>query len=90
MRTACELLSSRHLVMCASLREKALDVAFDAPVEQFADALRLCAAAHYLDQRNEAIRRLGIRAAQLIDVTPDKLSMTLVNRYFEIKESGQL
>ena len=90
MRTAYELLSTKHLVMCASLREKALDAAVDAPVQQFSEALRLCAATQYLEQRSEAIRRLGIRADHLIDITPDKLSMALVNRYLDIKESGQL
>lgn len=90
MRAACELLASRHLVLCASLRERILDAAIDAPVLQFDDALRHCAAALYLEQRSEAIRRLGMRAGQLIDVVPEKLGMALVNRYLDIKESGQL
>jgi uncharacterized protein (DUF58 family) len=90
MRAACELLSTRHLVLCASLREKALDAALGAPVVQFADALRFCASAHYLQQREDAIKHLGIRASHLIDITPELLSMTLVNRYLGIKESGQL
>jgi uncharacterized protein (DUF58 family) len=90
LRSACELLSTRHLVLCASLREKALDNAMSAPVEQFADALRLTATAHLLQQREHAIKRLGIRASHLIDITPEYLSMALVNRYRDIKESGQL
>jgi uncharacterized protein (DUF58 family) len=90
MRSACELLSARHLVICASLREKALDAAIDAPVGRFADALRVSATDHYLQQRRDSIKRLGIRADQLIDITPEKLSMALVNRYLDIKESGRL
>jgi len=90
LRSACELLSTRHLVLCASLREKALDAAVAAPVVLFADALRVSAAAHYLQQRDQAIKRLGIRASHLIDITPERLSMSLVNRYLDIKESGQL
>lgn len=90
MRTACELLSEKHLVMCASLREKSLDAVAAVPVERFADALRFSAAAHYLEQRHEAVKRLGIRADQFIDITPEKLSMALVNRYLDIKESGRL
>jgi uncharacterized protein (DUF58 family) len=90
LRSACELLSTRHLVLCASLREKALDAAIAAPVQQFNDALRVSATAHYLEQRDNAIRRLGIRASNLIDITPERLSMSLVNRYLDIKESGQL
>lgn len=90
LRNACALLSARHLVMCASLRETALDAAVAAPVHAFADALRQCAATHYLQQRQDAIRQLGIRADQLLDITPEKLSMALVNRYLDIKESGRL
>jgi uncharacterized protein (DUF58 family) len=90
LRSACELLSTRHLVLCASLREKALDAAIAAPVQQFNDALRVSATAHYLQQRDNAIKRLGIRASNLIDITPERLSMSLVNRYLDIKESGQL
>lgn len=90
MRSAVELLSSKHLVMCASLREKSLDAALAAPVKQFSDALRFSATVQYLQQRQDAIKRLGIRASHLIDITPEQLSMALVNRYLDIKESGQL
>lgn len=90
MRTACELLSQRHLVMCVSLREKSLDIALQTPIQQFEQALRFCASTHFLAQREEAIRKLGIRAGHLIDITPENLSMALVNRYLDIKESGVL
>jgi uncharacterized protein (DUF58 family) len=90
MREACELLSTKHLVMCASLREKSLDAAIQAPVQQFNDALRYSAAAHYLQQRHDAIKRLGIRATHLIDITPELLSRSLIDRYLTIKESGAL
>jgi uncharacterized protein (DUF58 family) len=90
LRIASDLLSVKHLVMCASLREKALDTAIAAPINRFNDALRSSAAAHYLKQREDAIKRLGIRASHLVDITPDKLSMALVNRYLDIKESGRL
>jgi uncharacterized protein (DUF58 family) len=90
LRSACQLLSSKHLVMCASLRERALDAVGTTPVEDFAGALRLAATEHYLDQRTEAIRRLGLRHGRVIDVTPERLGVTLLNRYLEIKESGAL
>ena len=90
MRKAIELISTRHLVMCASLREKALDSALQEPTLQFEQALRFCASAHYLKQRQDAIRQLGIRANNLIDITPENLALALVNRYMDIKESGIL
>lgn len=90
MRTACTLLSGKHLVLCASLREVALDTALSAPVQQLSDALRTAATALYLQQRQTAIHRLGMRAEQFIDTTPNQLSMVLINRYHDIKESGRL
>ncbi len=90
LRAACELMSTKHLVMCASLREKVMDRARSSEVLGFGDALRYSATVHYLQQRREAIKRLGIRADRLIDITPEKLSSTLINRYRAIKDSGQL
>ena len=90
LRAACELMSTKHLVMCASLREKIMDRARSSEVQSFSDALRYSATVHYLQQRRDAIKRLGIRSDRLIDITPEKLSSALVNRYRAIKESGQL
>ena len=90
LRAACELMATKHLVMCASLREKVMDGVREAQVRDLPGALRYSATAHYLQQRRDAIKRLGIRADRLIDITPEKLSLTLVNRYLDIKESGQL
>lgn len=90
LRSASNLMSTKHLVMCASLREKVLDQARGGEVNSFTDALRYSATVHYLQQRRAAIRRLGIRADRLMDITPEQLSLALVNRYLDIKESGQL
>jgi uncharacterized protein (DUF58 family) len=90
MRGAVELLGTRHMVLCASLREQALDTAVAAEVADFAQALRQSAAVHYLQQRREAIVRLGLRASSLVDVAPARLPGALLNRYLDIKESGQL
>ena len=90
VRSACDLLASRHLVLCASLRESALDRAAAAPVATLAEALRHSAAALYLQQREQAMARLGLRAGRLLDITPDRLGMALLARYQDIKDSGQL
>ena len=90
MRRVCNLLSSRHLVMCASLREASLDRAASVPVSDFASALRHAAVTHYLEERSESIRRLGISADRLIDVVPKYLGTTLLNRYMDVKRSGRL
>jgi uncharacterized protein (DUF58 family) len=90
MRQAIELLSTKHLVMCASLREASIDKQLQLPIQNFAQALDAAAITHYLQQRSNAIKRLGLRASHLIDINPERLALALVNRYLEIKESGQL
>jgi uncharacterized protein (DUF58 family) len=90
MRSACELLGTRHMVLCASLREQALDRAAAEDVLDFGSALRHAAVLHYLQQRRETLRRLGLRSAALVDVAPAQLSAALIERYLDIKESGQL
>lgn len=90
MREAYRLLAGKHMVLCASLREAALDEVQAAPVGRFADALRLAGTERYLAERRLALRQLGLKPGTLIDVTPDQLAPALVDRYLEIKESGQL
>ncbi|TWI60919.1 uncharacterized protein (DUF58 family) [Pseudoduganella lurida] len=90
LRAACDLLAEKHLVLCASLRESAVDDAARQPVAGFPSALRLAAAEHYLQQREAAIRRLGLRHERFVDVTPQRLGVALLNRYLAIKESGAL
>lgn len=90
LRDAHQLLSRTHLVLCASLREAALDQTLLDPVSDFSSALRLSATEVYLHQRREAIKQLGMHAHQLIDVTPQRLTTALVDRYLEIKESALL
>ncbi len=90
MKEAQALLSSKHLVLCASLRENALDEVTQAPVGDFPSALRLAATELYLDERQQAIKHLGLKAHQLVDVAPRFLASALTNRYWEIKESALL
>jgi uncharacterized protein (DUF58 family) len=70
LRSGCELLSERHLVLCASLRERALDAVGQQDVVGFEDALRAAGTEIYLRQRREAIRQLGLPRDRLIDVAP--------------------
>jgi hypothetical protein len=78
------------LVLCASLRERALDEAAAQPVLRFPDALRASSAELYLQQRRDAIMRCGLPRERLLDVTPAELGVGLLNRYLEIKLGGGL
>lgn len=87
---ALRLLRRRHLVVLASLRERALVEALEAPVRRLDDALTHAATADYLRQREAAFRRIAGAGVQAFDVEPQRLPITLVNRYLEIKRAGSL
>lgn len=87
---ALALLRSRHLVLLASLRERALREAIEQPLANAAAARRV-AAAHALEQaRRDAFARLAARDALLVDAEPRELPAALVNRYHAVKRAGLL
>ena len=87
---ALSLLRSRHLVVLASLREAILSRALTARVDSFDRAVTHAAAADYLALRERTFRRIGASGVMTLDVEPEKLPITLVNRYLELKSSGRL
>ena len=87
---ALRLLQRRHLVLFASLRERALDETAAAPVEDFEGALTHGAAIEYRLRRDAAFRRLKQGNIVCVDVPPQRLALALVNQYLDVKRSGQL
>lgn len=83
-------LRRRHLVLTASMREASLIAAAQAPIADLSDALRAASAARYLHQRRLAHSTLRQHRLLTLDVEPEALPATLVNRYLEIKRSGML
>jgi uncharacterized protein (DUF58 family) len=87
---ALALLRRRHLVVLASLRERALGEALAGEVRGFREALTAAACHHYLEAReraHEQVRALGVLT---LDVEPERLPIAAVNRYLEVKRSGLL
>jgi len=87
---ALQLLKRKHLVILASLKEQVLEQIMDKPVNDFSDALLLASSCDYQAQRQKLFDKLYARGINTLDVTPDKLAIRLVNRYLDIKSSGQL
>ena len=83
-------LRRRHLVLTASMREASLLAAAQAPIADLSDALRAASAARYLHQRRLSHATLRQHRLLTLDVEPEALPATLVNRYLEIKRSGML
>ena len=87
---AIRVLSAKHLVVVASLREHVLRELANAPVTTLKQAIDLSATDLYLAQRSATFRRLVTRQSFALDVEPDKLPIALVNQYLAIKRSGRL
>ncbi len=88
---AClKLLSRRHLVLLASLRESVLGDTLRQPVHELADALRLASVHLYLEQRAATLRQLRHQGALLLDSEPAELPIALVNRYLDVKAASIL
>jgi uncharacterized protein (DUF58 family) len=87
---ALKLLRTRHLVVLASLREAIISRALSARVDSFDRAVTHAAAAEYLAGRERAFRRIGAAGAVCLDVEPERLAISLVNRYLELKREGRL
>lgn len=87
---ALQLLKHKHLVILASLKEQVLEQVMAKPITDFSDALLLASNCDYQTQRQKMFDNLYARGVNYLDVTPDKLAVRLVNRYLDIKSSGQL
>ncbi|MGI9302850.1 MAG: DUF58 domain-containing protein [Gammaproteobacteria bacterium] len=87
---ALQTLKQRHLVLLASMREQAVQDVTDQEVAEFDDALRLAATYDYMTQRQRALEKIQANGILCTDVLPQELSVSLVNRYLEIKRGGIL
>src|SRR3546814_8346900 len=82
---AVRMLQRRHLVVVASLRERAIDEALDGDVHELPDALRAAAAARYLAQRAAVHDALRHQRVMVLDVTCAQLPAALVDKYLAIR-----
>jgi uncharacterized protein (DUF58 family) len=87
---AVRLLSRRHLVVLAQLRERSLDRALKESVHDLDGALRFQAVADYLACRRQGYEALQHQGAVVLDTLPEQLPVALVNRYLAIKLSSAL
>src|SRR6185436_8093989 len=87
---ALRLLRTRHLVLLASLRERALAQLLDTPLKTAGQAADVAAAHLFRQAREDAMRRLAAQHALLVDVEPAGLAAALVERYQAVKASHRL
>lgn len=87
---ALRMLSSRHLVVLASLRERSIEEARVNPVGAFHEALRFAAAERYDGERAEVLATLQGFGVMTLDVPAQDFPIALANRYLDIKAAGRL
>lgn len=90
LRQFTQLVSRRHLVFVASLREPLVDQVMHQPVHHLEDALRLGSAADFLQQREQMATLMRAQGVLMADATPQQLTASLVNHYLDIKRSRAL
>ena len=90
LEPALKLLRTRHLVLLASLRERALREIAEQPLRAERDAIEVAGAHLFAQSRDDAFRRLAARDAHLLDVEPQRVAVELVNRYRAVKRAGLL
>src|SRR5882724_1960968 len=87
---ALRLLRSRHLVMLASLRERIVGELISQPLVSTEAVLDIASAHLYEQSRRDAFNRLADRGPLMIDAEPQRLGVTLVNRYHAVKRAGMI
>ena len=90
LRPAVELLRRRHLVLVASLREEVLGSIAAQPLERANDATEVATAHLFEQSRRDAFARVVANDPLSVDVEPQRLAVTLVNRYHAVKRAGLL
>lgn len=87
---ATRLLSLRHLVILADLREESLNDLQKQKVVDLDSALNFHATEQFLHQREENHRKLRHLGVICLDVSAEELPTHLVNEYLNIKRSSKL
>ena len=90
LRAAAHLLGHSHLVLVASMKERVLSAALEAPVRDLDDAVRVAATHRYLQSRRRAHDTLTHEGVLALDADPEQLAVALVNGYLDIKSRGLL
>ncbi len=85
---AARLLSQRHLVMIASMRQQALTDTLAAEVVSLDDALRYCGVTHHLQQQAAMFAELRSNNVIVADTPPAYMHSTLISEYMALKRGG--
>ena len=87
---AVKLLRKRHLVLVTSLHETSIENTLDKPINTLQAAIDNASTQQYLQHRKRTFEKLSNNGINTLDVSPEKLTVELINAYLGIKRSGLL
>jgi uncharacterized protein (DUF58 family) len=90
LEDALRLMRTRHLVLLASLKEGVVAEIVAQPLDDQRAIVDVASAHWFQNARAEAFRRLSGKNQLLVDVEPQLLASTLVNRYHAVKRARLL
>jgi uncharacterized protein (DUF58 family) len=90
LEDALKLMRTRHLVLLASLKEGVVAEIVAQPLDDNRAIVDVASAHWFQNARAEAFRRLSGKNQLLVDVEPQLLAATLVNRYHAVKRARLL
>jgi len=90
LEDALKLMRTRHLVLLASLKEGVVAEIVAQPLDDNRAIVDVASAHWFQNARAEAFRRLSGKNQLLVDVEPQLLATTLVNRYHAVKRARLL
>ena len=90
LRSALQLLSRRHLVIVASLRETVLEETLKKPVTNEKEALTYASVCESLEQRERLLDEMRAKRFLVVDALPEQLHIELINQYLMLKRSGRI
>jgi uncharacterized protein (DUF58 family) len=83
-------LTPRHLTLCVSLNDsEMLDLADMLPSD-LNDVYKKASASQLLSERENALAELQKKGVLILDVPPEQLSVTVVNKYLQLKAKSML
>lgn len=88
-RASLARLTSRHVVLFAALKTPVLESIAAEDLRGPLDASRKAVAFRLLREREQALHSLRRGGIHVLDVTPDQLTVPLLNRFIELRE-GQM
>ena len=90
LSTAMTGLLGRHMFVVAALRDPDLDAEAGGEPQNTKEAVSNIFAGEHLRERQHALSRLSGRGVYVLDVPAKDLSLSLLNKYLEIKRRGLL